>query len=239
LHFPGGTLAGMRFLLLCVAAVPAFAASFDCRKAAAPVEKTICASPRLSALDEELAAAYAAARRSNPSVRDEQKTWIADDRGACAADDAECLEASYLTRIAALRLAGRALFAKQKVPPHVAGEYAEATEVCFIDEKAEEGHTCEEAEHGITIRRGAGNALVVGGDLIFYNGHTCTIEDAPAEWVGGELRVALLDEAGPACVLILRADVGKITLSDAYGRCRSAFCGARGGFDGFELPKKK
>jgi uncharacterized protein YecT (DUF1311 family) len=227
------------FLTICLFGFPAFAASFDCRKAASPVETTICATPRLSALDDELAAAYVAARNDDPAVRGEQRQWIAGDRAACGGD-AECLEASHLARIAALRLL-TPRFARQKAPDHVTGHYAEMTEACFHSEEAEDGSRCEgTVENFIDVRRTGGNTHVMSAELFFYNGHTCTIEDAPAEWVGGELRVAPLEEAGgPACVLLLRFEERKVSVSDPSRRCQSIFCGARGSFDGIVLPKKK
>ncbi len=43
---------------LLILAGPANAASFDCKKAATPVERTICGDPALSSLDERAVAAY-------------------------------------------------------------------------------------------------------------------------------------------------------------------------------------
>jgi uncharacterized protein len=56
----------MKFLLSVAAAVaiPASAASFDCKKAASPIEKAICANPRLDWLDEAMGMYYGAARRA-------------------------------------------------------------------------------------------------------------------------------------------------------------------------------
>jgi uncharacterized protein len=45
-------------LLLIAAATPVAAASFDCAKARAKVEKLICKDPQLSRQDEDLAKAY-------------------------------------------------------------------------------------------------------------------------------------------------------------------------------------
>src|SRR5687768_16262824 len=98
-----------RLLILFLLSSPLFAASFDCSKASTPIEKTICGSPRLSALDDELAATYAAARKNGgDAVRRSQRTWLAETRAECEDYD-ECLEQVYLTRIAALRLQYRAL----------------------------------------------------------------------------------------------------------------------------------
>jgi uncharacterized protein YecT (DUF1311 family) len=47
------------FLIAALAVGTARAASFDCAKAATPVEKSVCADPGLGALDEQIAQAYA------------------------------------------------------------------------------------------------------------------------------------------------------------------------------------
>ena len=49
---------GFAFLLVLFAPLASHAASFDCAKASAKVEKAICADKELSALDERMAAAY-------------------------------------------------------------------------------------------------------------------------------------------------------------------------------------
>ena len=217
-------------------AVQVSAASYDCAKAVTIVEKTICATPRLSALDEELATTYKAVAKS-AEARQEQRAWLVT-RNACE-DNAECIEASYLARIASLRLANRTFFARQKPPARIFGHYFEMTELCFVNAEAEEGHVCEgEVENYVDVGRGPGNALTVKGQLYFYNGHTCSIEDSPAEWVGGELRVSLPDSGLDPCVLVLRFEDGGVTLVDPDGRCRSNWCGARGGFDGIALQRK-
>jgi uncharacterized protein len=79
------------------------AASFDCAQASTAVERTICAHPRLSRLDEELATAFTAmlGNVANPAaLRERQREWL-KERDACR-DDA-CLERLYTRRVAGLR----------------------------------------------------------------------------------------------------------------------------------------
>jgi uncharacterized protein YecT (DUF1311 family) len=47
--------------VILMSAAPASAASFDCAKAATPVERAICADPALSRLDVDIATTYSAA----------------------------------------------------------------------------------------------------------------------------------------------------------------------------------
>jgi len=79
------------------------AASFDCAKAGTATEKTICADPVLSRLDEQLDDAYRVAQKrveSRRALRDAQRVWLSRRRDACR--DTACLRAAYEARIAAL-----------------------------------------------------------------------------------------------------------------------------------------
>ncbi|WP_369930913.1 lysozyme inhibitor LprI family protein [Xanthomonas sp. NCPPB 2632] len=68
-------------VLLC-SPVLAHAAGFDCAKAGTPVEKAICASPKVSALDGELGQAFRAALSAHPGMADalklDQRHWLAE-----------------------------------------------------------------------------------------------------------------------------------------------------------------
>lgn len=89
-----------------IATAPAMAQpgpSFACSKATTTTERTICAVPRLSELDDALDKSYRYALMSNIGdgaarwVRDSQRKWL-KLRSACGAD-AACLATSYSERI--------------------------------------------------------------------------------------------------------------------------------------------
>jgi len=66
---------------LLLAGGAALGASFDCTKAKTPQEKAICASPELSAADDQMAAAYRAVLAAAPpewisELCDDQRLWI-------------------------------------------------------------------------------------------------------------------------------------------------------------------
>jgi uncharacterized protein YecT (DUF1311 family) len=68
-------------LLGALLASPAFAASFDCARASTPREKAICASPRLSQLDDQLGAAYSkllaiVPTEARATVRQNERDWL-------------------------------------------------------------------------------------------------------------------------------------------------------------------
>jgi uncharacterized protein len=90
----------------------ATAASFDCKKAATWVEKTVCSNPELSKLDEELAKAYHDALASlSPEGQKEtkqyQKQWLKETLPNCKNDEQdislECLKYNYKDRIKELQ----------------------------------------------------------------------------------------------------------------------------------------
>jgi uncharacterized protein YecT (DUF1311 family) len=92
-------------LALSLLAAPAYAASFDCAAARAPVERMICGDAALSHLDDDLAAAYATAVDAVPRVdllRAEQREWIAKRDKAT---DVSVMRTAYQERITALRQA--------------------------------------------------------------------------------------------------------------------------------------
>jgi uncharacterized protein len=88
-------------------------ASFDCAKAAAKVEKLVCASPAVAAQDREVAGLFKLAQGSKAAVGDGasgvlegQRAWL-KDRNSCAnikqaASATDCLASSYKERISAL-----------------------------------------------------------------------------------------------------------------------------------------
>lgn len=93
-------------LVLGAVATPAFAAGLDCSRAAADVEKAICASENLRKLDFQLSSVYgklaAAQGPQRATLRRAQLDWL-KVRDRCAADTG-CIAGRYEERLAALRL---------------------------------------------------------------------------------------------------------------------------------------
>lgn len=98
----------VRLLILLVMgffASDAFAASFDCGKAAGPVEKLICGDQDVSRLDTQLQGTYQTAlgavdASSKDRLVKEQRNWIRYTRNIC--QDEACLGDAYKARIAVL-----------------------------------------------------------------------------------------------------------------------------------------
>jgi len=99
------------FLLLCallLCAMPADAASFDCAKAKAPDEKTICATRALNDADVKMTTlldvdAHLMAMGGRSDMQDAQRVWLRR-RQACKGD-VKCLTKAYADRLADLQAA--------------------------------------------------------------------------------------------------------------------------------------
>ncbi len=95
-------LAGVGLMLFSHAAS---AASFDCAKATARIEKAICADTALSDLDEYLGRYFAGASQTlndgAACLKTEQRQWLKTIRANCKLDTT-CLKDVYLNRLAAL-----------------------------------------------------------------------------------------------------------------------------------------
>jgi uncharacterized protein len=97
---------GLAAVCVALLATPALAASpsFDCAKAEGAAEKLVCDDGQPAAMDVELARLYALAGADDDGLTADQRGWIEKrDQCADAVDPRACVEAAYVTRIAALR----------------------------------------------------------------------------------------------------------------------------------------
>lgn len=111
-------------LLGALLASPALAASFDCARASTPREMAICTSPRLSLLDDELAAAYNKLLATVPpevraTVRQNERDWLRSiecpaNVGRQALGD--CLAIAWDKRVQLLQTASSAARHPGRVP---------------------------------------------------------------------------------------------------------------------------
>jgi uncharacterized protein len=132
--------------LLCLASyllgtVAAAAASFDCGKAATPVEKAICGNPVLSKADERLAETFATALKEtlNPqSLRAEQRQWLLSRNKV---KDMTALGGAYDERIGALE----ATIDRWRAMQHEIDE-AELAKRCIASPDAPDDVTCSVEE---------------------------------------------------------------------------------------------
>jgi uncharacterized protein YecT (DUF1311 family) len=123
----GNELEGDTFVFVSAASPKFFQAGFDCAKAGTVLEKLICGSRALAALDKALAETYGALRKKlsaadQETLRAEQRAWLAGRDKACAAaadetGQARCLKRHYGSRLFAVR-------AWEQLGLHLTGEPA-------------------------------------------------------------------------------------------------------------------
>ncbi|MBT7444279.1 MAG: DUF1311 domain-containing protein [Methylococcales bacterium] len=74
----------------------AFSASFNCNKAAAPVEKLICINTELSSIDGKMGKVYKKARihslKNSNSIRQEQRNWLKHRDNKCPVTEEDVWE---------------------------------------------------------------------------------------------------------------------------------------------------
>jgi uncharacterized protein len=94
-------------LSISINAAPRQQPSFDCRKAAAPSEKVICANVTLSRLDFQLGRTWQTLLRAfdtdsvqGTQMKQDQRAWIV--RRTTCGDDADCIGKLYRDRLSAL-----------------------------------------------------------------------------------------------------------------------------------------
>lgn len=94
------TSSGWALIVSCALVGQVSAASFDCARSKAVVEKIICADDELSKLDDELVVTYRAAQQSDgkstKAVQQAQRGWL-KERNRCT--DRGCLLGSYTYRL--------------------------------------------------------------------------------------------------------------------------------------------
>ena len=118
-HRPAIPLVRRACLALLFATAGAHAASFDCKAAKTSTEKTICGSPKLSALDEKLARDYERALHAlGPAgaarLKESQRSWLRFATAVCVPrkpvdggdPPASCLETEFGRRLEQLAQAG-------------------------------------------------------------------------------------------------------------------------------------
>jgi uncharacterized protein len=207
----------------CLIAAPAAAqegpkASFDCKKAATPVEKAICEGLHTAeldvVLDELYKAALAKAGAERAAVEAQQRQWLAQRNTACgrAKPDVTCIEKLYKQRIVAL-----ARVARGATGPFVSGSYD-------YRQKGEGGEMfLAELPDGNTL------VLVETVNVGHRSPHTCTFMERlkPAS---GVLRYSDAN-ASKTCALEIAVTGNRAVMRESPAKCYEVaqyHCGAHG-----------
>ena len=116
-------------------------ASFDCTKAASPVEKLICTDANLAALDVKLADVFQRGMKQWASggiaerERAAQRQWLsARNRCSSSGHASQCVEESYQRRIAEVQIQSGQLVAPKAVGYSCKGQERAPFQVAFYNE---------------------------------------------------------------------------------------------------------
>ncbi len=206
-----------------LAAAPAGAqdgpkASFDCKKAATPVERAICDGLHTAeldrALDELYKAALAKAGTQRAAVEAQQRQWLGRRNTACgrAKPDVTCIENLYKQRIVTLSRVARGAGG-----PLVSGRYD-------YRQKGEGGEMfLAEMPDGNTL------VLIETVNVGHQSPHTCTFMERIAP-TNGVLRYADTN-ASKSCALEIAVTGNRAVMRESPKECLELaqyFCGAHG-----------
>ena len=199
------------------------AASFDCAKAAHPLEKTICADVELSKLDEQVAARYREKRDllfDKQAFTTQQREWQKILRLRCqSACDGETVKQDYQQQLATLQSLKEEIYSASYKTPDVATltiTHLDAKQFDFTlrrdyPDQPDEPVLCllpaNDAEAGaIATRTGADSAL-------WTNGEGCTLKFAFIRGDGDTvttIELSASDGCGSYC------PGGNFTLNDRF-----------------------
>jgi uncharacterized protein YjbI with pentapeptide repeats len=219
--------------------------SFDCAKATAPIERTLCGEyeSELRSLDRALAEAWAAVRAAGKGDLAAQRRWLAS-REKCGGDRT-CLADLYQARIAVLR---GALGPGIELKPGESVTYEDDT--LPLPDTMRRGALYasilpvlrEASYQRVTLTGNADGSIAAEGDGIGANAHTCSLgvkaarfEPKTGWWSAraeGGKRVPLFRVEGRRIFFYYSGNIGN-TPDEAM---EFISCGARAGFgEGIDL----
>lgn len=237
----------------CLLSAHTNAASFDCAKANIWVEKAICSNAKLSELDEAMAQQYkselATASDYEDSdaykiiTRNEQRQWLKFRRNTCKSE--KCLIREYKERIGERDGSYANDLARSELPTKQAfGGFYEDAKIAIYNPQTRAWDKAESVTNSISIHKVDNKpyASVIDGDLIFTNGHTCSIDSEVTTWSENHWSIIDYHYNGAELRLYPVSDKGKTQLLlsdiDKNNRYSSYHCGARGYFDGKVLESR-
>ncbi len=157
--------------------VKASSPSFECAKAAGPVEGTICHDPRLAGLDALMGASYRDTLNATPddqkqTLKARQVEWLKQRTKICSAsfDLAACLDGFYRVRIDQLKEEQGIIFdtAQHGPPPSTYRGLIGRWRVV-----------------GVTVSANAGEVTAAGTNDPLYMGLELSVTNASVRWLNG------------------------------------------------------
>lgn len=230
-----------------------FGASFDCAKARTWVEKTICSTPKLSKLDDELAASYQTERKQASGsalayITQRQLSWLTTRRNTCTT--VACLGREYQEK-----LGKKVTFyggGDNTTPPanHAFGSFEQDHKIAIYNPEKPDGYERYDATDSVVIHPipSKPNLSIVDIETVTTNAHLCGLSDAKFTW--SENHWVYFEEArynsskidDVSCELRLYPSKSKtggdIYMVDIDNQCRRILCGARAALDDTTLSRR-
>lgn len=212
------------------------AASFDCKKAISKIEKMICASKEISALDDDLAEEYKTATNGaadSSTLVVDQKEWLQLKRASCKNE--ACLRTAYQNRIEQLNQWNQVI----KTTQDLSGNYYIVRDNAIF-EGAEAGWVKTKTEDCLSLKKNDDGTFSFKFTLVQTNAHICSMEGKMA-FTQGVLQYIPNpdDEVDAQCRFSIKEKSSTIELIDPEGACRREYCGMRAGINGTEFLKTK
>ena len=250
------SLTVMSILGTCLLSTYANSASFDCKKAASWVEKTVCDSPELSKLDDTMAKKYrtnlndAANEEDSESYKNnviiDQNLWLNFQRNTCK--DTKCLIREYKEYIEEQTNYGVAWNFSDELSPsdlpskNAFGEFSQKSQISIYNSGTQRWENSGEATNTVSIHSVANKPYlsIIDGVLIFTNAHTCDLGESKAIWSENHW---VINDDQPDKNVELRLYPAtykgqtQLLLRDMDDQYRRLHCGMRGYFDGIILER--
>lgn len=248
------TLSAFAFFSFGLYSLPAFSASFDCRKASTWVERTVCSDAQLSKLDDELAQHYQDEMEDakdnsvdyTTQKRQDQNLWLIFQRNTCP--DKTCLIQEYKERLGQKPKYnyGREWSVGDDIgylPTNQAfGSFEKTMRISVYNPDAANNYNRYDETNVVNIFSVTDKPYlaVIDSQMVFHNAHMCTITDQLATWSGNHWTLINYESDKPAELRLYPATYkGKphILIKDIDDQYRKFNCGMRGYFEGLLFKK--
>jgi uncharacterized protein len=228
MHKQIGKIGMVVIVLMCSVSRQAVnAASFDCQKAATPIEKAICANADLNLADEQMGDLYRAIRdvaneQEAALLKTEQRQWLTERIENCTDLAPACLLNLYQHRLDDFDVRLRALRDHQFPETLV---YLVPHEIQMVDPNAKDGWSSGTAEDCFSAQLQNDNELAFTYFSITTNAHTCQL-DGTATREGAEF-IWKSDEQDVTCTLHFELQDGVLQIKHDESTDCTYYCGAR------------
>lgn len=233
----------MSTLIVCFVSVNTHAASFNCAKANTWIEKSICSNTELSQLDETMAQQYKAEVFStadhedintyNVAVRDEQRSWLKFQRNTCKSE--ECLIREYKERIGEKDVSYSENPSRFNPPNKQAFDtFYENVDIIMYNATTKVWEDAGRVTNSISIHSVTHKptTAVIDADLIFTNGHSCSISSEVASWSDNHWSINDYHERAELRLYpVSNGSKTQLLLRDMDNQYQKSHCGMRGYFD--------